>query len=189
MGSLHPVILLHPAAILASQPPWMIAQNTQNRITGWKTRARAHAQKTAPHKNNIICVRTYFILSSCFIRNTTISLHKKIRMGLGWSRITGWSKKPLQSDSCMEYGGGVAEISVAGFASPNIVGGRTAAPLWLAVFLRPVHSIAPCLGGDVRGASCPPVPTFRSCNPHIAALFAFASAEGGLSHPNVGVMP
>jgi len=96
-------------------------------------------------------------------------------------------KKILRRITPLWYVELVTAQSVAGFSSPNNVGGRTATLLFLAVFLRPVHGIALSLGGGVREASRLPVPTFRSANPHIAALFAFSSA--GVAHLNVGAMP
>jgi hypothetical protein len=88
-------------------------------------------------------------------------------------------QKPLETMPLVGYSASVTATSVTGFDSPLPKADAPPQLIGSAVFLRPLHSIAPCLGGGVRGASCPPVPLARSVNPHIAALFAFDSANGG----------
>jgi hypothetical protein len=95
-------------------------------------------------------------------------------------------KKSLQTTDSMGYSPTIKEISLIGFDSPVMK--ADAPPQFSVERFFCVHS-TPCslLGRDVRGASCPPVPSFRSVNPHISALFAFDGAEGGSFHRNEGV--
>lgn len=92
-------------------------------------------------------------------------------------------QKTVETSNRIGYGVCVmAKTAMIGFDSPLPKADAQPQYSYSAVFLRPLHSIAPYLGGGVRGALCPPVPLARSVNPHIAALFAFSNAEGGPSH-------
>jgi hypothetical protein len=89
-------------------------------------------------------------------------------------------KKSLQTTDSMGYSSIVAGIPAAGFDSPILR--RTHRLIsQIGGFFASVAQHCSCMGGGVRGASCPPSPGERSVNPHIAALFAFDGAEGGLS--------
>lgn len=97
-------------------------------------------------------------------------------------------QKTVESLRIVWYGVFVKAKSLTGFDSPNSAGGRTATSFSLAVFLRPLHSIALTWAVVCGGLRARRVPVDRSVNPHIAALFAFDSAKA-VHFTATGAMP
>lgn len=144
------------------------------------------SRRSLPMDNgSAVRVNAILVMSCSWGHGLDVVSGQRTRSGRVFARA---GKKSLRASAVMGYSASVAGIPAAGFGRPNNEGGRAASlPVWRFFCVRCMALLS--LGGAMRGASRPPVPSFRSTNPHSCRPFAFGRAWGGLSHLNEGALP